>query len=86
MIINVYKLVYEIQMTLKLYIMNTQNKPQHITLEDIKDCPEFAHLNDEQAQFVLDTIIAFCEILASQHKNLTGYSDEQDNDIFKEAA
>jgi len=41
-------------------------KKPHITLNQLKSCPEFSGLSDEMAQKMLDSIGEFC-FLVSQH-------------------
>ena len=41
----------------------------HITLDELKQCPEFAHLDDDLAQDMLDTIVEFSKIIANQQLN-----------------
>jgi hypothetical protein len=36
---------------------------QRINFEDVKQCPEFSHLTDEQAQEIAETIQRFTEIV-----------------------
>lgn len=49
----------------------------HITVDELKQCPEFAHLNDDSLQNMLDTIIELSKIIANVHLN------QKENDIFE---
>lgn len=49
----------------------------HITIEELRQCPEFAHLDNDLAQDMLCTIIEFSKIIANQQLN------QLENDIFE---
>lgn len=42
----------------------------HITLEELRQCPEFFYLDDYLAQNVINTIQEFCSILVGQYHHL----------------
>ncbi len=51
----------------------------HITIDELRQCPEFAHLDDILAQNVINTLENFCAIVANQYKQLT----EETNNSLK---
>ena len=52
------------------------NKPTYrITIEELRQCPEFAHLDDILAQKMILTIQEFCVILANQYNHLESESE-----------
>ncbi len=50
---------------------------EHITIEELRRCPEFAHLDSDLAQNMLDTIIEFSKIIAANELN------QLENDVFE---
>ena len=51
---------------------------QHTTIQELRECPEFAHLDDVTAQNVIDSIREFCAIIACQHNS---FSNEPEIEI-----
>lgn len=46
------------------------NEHETITIEELRQCPEFSHLDDSLAQNVINSIQEFCSIIAQQYNNL----------------
>ena len=44
---------------------------QLITIQELQECPEFAHLDEVHAQGVIDSISELCCIISSQYQNLS---------------
>lgn len=56
-----------------------QYKP--ITIAELRECPEFSHLDDSLAQNVINSIQEFCSIIADQYHNLNKATQEVSNII-----
>jgi hypothetical protein len=56
-------------------------QPTHITIEELRQCPEFSHLDDSLAQNVINSIQEFCSIIADQYHNLNKATQEVSNII-----
>lgn len=58
-------------------IIVSTNPVKRISFEDVKQCPEFSHLTDEQAREIAETINRFTEIVYN-------YSSSQFNETVEE--
>ncbi|MES2618096.1 MAG: hypothetical protein V4613_09460 [Bacteroidota bacterium] len=56
------------------------NNQKKITIQELKECPEFAHIDDCLAQKMIDTIREFCIILAYHYEK---QELDSENDILK---
>jgi hypothetical protein len=55
---------------------------QELTIEDIKSESEYQHLTDKQAQEMIDTITAYCEMIIQHYESLQMKKQEQKNIQF----
>lgn len=46
-----------------------------ITIQELRECPEFADLDDCVAQIFIDTIQDFCTIIANQYGKVNAEQD-----------